>query len=305
MQADRCRACKRELAPGALACPACHALVHADELAALAKQAEAEEGAGRADRARDLWQRVLALLPPDSKQHAQITARLSTPSPRPRGALPEVVTATGAIVLALWKLKAIVPSLATMVLMFGAYLTAYSWQFALGFVLSLWIHEMGHVFELRRRGIAFSYPMFIPGIGAYVRLKQHVSDPMVDARIGLAGPIAGTTAAAVCMAVYYAGGSEVWFGLAQAGAILNLFNLTPLFSLDGGRAFNAMSRLERSIVMLALGVAVYFSNNGILWLPLVAASIRLFGASPQRGDRWTVVTFVALVGVLSVMAAQP
>jgi Zn-dependent protease len=107
------------------------------------------------------------------------------------------------------------------------------------------------------------------------------------------------------MGVYQLGGSELWFALAQAGAILNLFNLTPLFVLDGGRAFNAMSAIERVLVTAALGGALHFSNNGIFWLPLIGAIIRMFAKPPERGDSTTLVTFLALIAALAVLGAPP
>jgi Zn-dependent protease len=307
MHPETCGACGAVLAPGDLACAQCHALVHAAQLKQIAARAEVERIARRPRHEAEIWRTALPLLPPSTKQHAEITAKIVAldTAPDGRGLLSKLATATLAAGLGLWKMKAIVPSFVTMALMFGAYLTAYTWQFALGFVVSLWIHEMGHVVELRRRGLAFSWPMFIPGLGAYVRLMQAVPDPATDARIGLAGPIAGTLAAAACMGGYYLGGGELWFALAQAGALLNLFNLTPLSVLDGGRAFNALTTLERVLVTAAFGVALHFSNNPVFWLPLIGASIRVFGKPPERGDSWTLVTFIALIAALAALGAQP
>jgi Zn-dependent protease len=97
----------------------------------------------------------------------------------------------------------------------------------------------------------------------------------------------------------------LWFGLAQAGAVLNLFNLTPLLFLDGGRAFNALSRVERIGVTIALAAAIHLSNNSLLWLPLIGALMRLFGRAPERGDPQTFVTFLALIAALATLGAQP
>jgi Zn-dependent protease len=82
---------------------------------------------------------------------------------------------------------------------FGVYWSAYGWPLALGLVLSIYIHEMGHVAMLRGLGIDAGAPMFIPGVGAVVMLKQHVQDPLTDAKIGLAGPVWGLGAAIVAL----------------------------------------------------------------------------------------------------------
>ena len=84
---------------------------------------------------------------------------------------------------------------------FGVYWSIYGWPLALGLVLSIYIHEMGHVAMLRRLGIAAGAPMFIPGVGALVMLKQHVADPLTDAKIGLAGPVWGLGAALAAFGV--------------------------------------------------------------------------------------------------------
>src|SRR2546421_555756 len=108
--------------------------------------------------------------------------------------------ATAAVVL-LSKLKFLLLGLTkastfvSMFAFFGVYWSIYGWPLALGLVLSIYIHEMGHVAMLRRLGIAAGAPLFIPGVGALVMLKQHVSDPVTDARIGLAGPGGGLGAA--------------------------------------------------------------------------------------------------------------
>src|SRR6185369_768538 len=76
----------------------------------------------------------------------------------------------------------------------GVYTMAYGWKFALGLIASLYVHEMGHVAWLRRYGIPASAPMFVPGLGAFVRLKSHPPTPAQDARVGLAGPVWGAAA---------------------------------------------------------------------------------------------------------------
>src|SRR4030095_13695761 len=94
------------------------------------------------------------------------------------------------LLLALGKLKFLLlglTKLSTFVAMFaffGVYWNLYGWPLAAGLVISIYIHEMGHVAMLRRLGIAAGAPLFIPGVGALVMLKQHVDDPVTDAKIG-------------------------------------------------------------------------------------------------------------------------
>ena len=122
---------------------------------------------------------------------------------------------------------------------------AYGWlfgfTFAIGFVLLLLVHEMGHVIQLRREGIKASAPIFIPFLGAVIAAKSLGKDAAAEARVGLAGPILGSIATLVPLGIWLATGSEFWRALAYLGFFLNLFNLLPVVPLDGGRAMAALS----------------------------------------------------------------
>ena len=139
---------------------------------------------------------------------------------------------------------------------FGVYWSLYGWPLALGLVVSIYIHEMGHVAMLRRLGIAAGAPLFIPGVGALVMLKQHIDDPITDAKIGLAGPVWGLGAALAALGVYAVDGTPIWLAIAQLTGFLNLFNLIPVWQLDGSRGFHALSRMERWIVVAAIAAAL-------------------------------------------------
>src|SRR5258708_24000683 len=113
----------------------------------------------------------------------------------------------------------------------GVYWALYGWAFALGIVFSIYIHEMGHVLTLRRYGIPADPPMFIPGLGAFIRLRRLSITPIQDSRIGLAGPIYGLGAAVVALALWYVTGSKPSAPIAHFRAALNLFNLIPVSQL--------------------------------------------------------------------------
>src|SRR5439155_20796972 len=157
-------------------------------------------------------------------------------------------TGVGAIGLLLWKLKALLlgltkgTTLFSMLLSLGVYWTAWGWKFALGLVLSIYVHEMGHVAALRRYGIRASAPMFIPGVGAVIRAQQSPANPIEDARVGLAGPIWGLGAALASLGLYLVTDWPICLAMARVGAWINLFNLLPLWPLDGGRGFQSLPR---------------------------------------------------------------
>lgn len=187
--------------------------------------------------------------------------------------LPLIVLATKgkAIVLALVKIKA-VTTLGTMFVSIAAYALAFGWPFAVGFVLLLFVHEMGHVFQLRREGVEASAPVFIPFVGAVIAVNSLGKDAVAEARVGLAGPILGTAATLIPLALWLATGSDLWRALAYVGFFLNLINLLPVLPLDGGRA---MAVLGPWVWIAGLVIAV--AASAFLLGPFMLVFIALFG----------------------------
>lgn len=122
----------------------------------------------------------------------------------------------------------------------------YAWQmgvpFAVGLVLMILIHELGHGYAMRRHGLAAGAPVFIPFLGAVISMKGQPRTPLVEAEVAIAGPVAGAGAALVCCGLFFATRSPLFLVLAHAGFFLNLFNLTPFGFLDGGRVVKLFSR---------------------------------------------------------------
>ena len=183
-----------------------------------------------------------------------------------------------AIIFLLPKLK-LLTTAGTMLVSIAAYSFVFGWQFAIGFVALLFVHEMGHVLQLRREGIKASAPMFIPFLGAVISAKSLGRNATAEARVGLAGPILGTIGAAVCIVIWQATGNDLWRALAFTGFFLNLFNLLPVVPLDGGRAMAAMAPWMWFLGFAAMiPLAILFPNPIILLILLVA------GYEPYR--RW-------------------
>lgn len=144
----------------------------------------------------------------------------------------------------------------------GGYALIWGWRFAVGFVLLILVHELGHYLEARRLGLRPSLPVFIPFLGAYVAIKDARLNPWQHARVALAGPVAGALGAAACLAAAEAAGSRLLSALAYTGFLLNLFNLLPVGFLDGGQIARSYRYLRlggapgRAYAVAAAGVAV-------------------------------------------------
>src|SRR5579872_28636 len=202
------------------------------------------------------------------------------------------------LLLGLTKLSTLLSMLASLAL----YWHWYGWRFALGFVLSIYVHEMGHVAALARYGIAATAPMFIPGLGAIVRLKQYPANVAQDARVGLAGPIWGLAAAAASEVVALATGSPLWAAIARSGAWINLFNLIPIWQLDGGRGFRALTRHDRVIILGIALVLWVVTGESMLLLIALGALYRLFSHDyPEQADRGVLIQFVGLLAVFAAL----
>jgi Zn-dependent protease len=124
-----------------------------------------------------------------------------------------------------------------------------SWTFAIGFVLLILVHELGHVVEARRQGLHVSAPTFIPFIGAYVTIRHAGLSPWRNSLISLAGPLAGGLAALACWIVGEQQGSVMLVVLANIGFLLNAFNLLPIGFLDGGSVSRSIGEAWRMPVI--------------------------------------------------------
>jgi Zn-dependent protease len=185
------------------------------------------------------------------------------------------------LLLLLPKLKLFTTS-ATMLVSIAAYALIWGWPFAVGFVILLLLHEMGHVIQLRREGIEASAPMFIPFLGAVISAKSMGDDAAAEARVGLAGPVLGTVATLVPLGIWLATGNEFWQALAFVGFFLNLFNLLPVVPLDGGRAMAALSPWVWFVGFAGLIVLTVFFPNPILLLILLFGGMESWRRFKQR-----------------------
>jgi Zn-dependent protease len=167
--------------------------------------------------------------------------------------------------LALLALKAkFIGTALTMVVSVGAYALLFPVWFAVGLVALIWVHEMGHVLQLRREGIPASAPMFIPFVGALVAMKQMPKNALAEARVGLAGPVLGSLGAIGAWGIYELTQEPLFLGLAYVGFFLNLFNLLPMLPLDGGRAVGALSPVFWLVGLVGVAGLVVVSPNPIL-----------------------------------------
>lgn len=231
-----------------------------------------------------------------------------------------------ALLFVLGKLKFVLPALKflklgtvlTMFLAVWAYAMFWGWPFALGFVLLIFVHEMGHAVVLQRLGIHAGAPVFIPFVGAVIAMKGVPRNAWIEALVGIGGPILGGVGALACLFVAWLSGSLFWYSLASVGFLINLFNLIPISPLDGGRIVGVIGR-GLWIAGYAIGIVVFLATfSPILFLILLLGLLNArqtfrgpregyFDVEPEK--RWTMgVAYFGLVVLLALgmhVADQP
>jgi Zn-dependent protease len=185
--------------------------------------------------------------------------------------------------LALPKIKFLSTS-ATMLVSIAAYAVIWGWQFGVGLVLLLFVHEMGHVIQLRREGVPATAPLFVPFLGAYVGMKEMPKDAAAEARVGLAGPVLGSVGCLVPLGLYAATGNNLFRALAFFGFFLNLFNLLPFLPLDGGRAMAALSPALWLVGFGLLAAVMIAYPNPIGVIILVLGAVETYRRWKLRGS---------------------
>ncbi len=187
-------------------------------------------------------------------------------------------------------------------LFLGVYWTLFGPWFGVGFAVQIMIHELGHVFAVRRRGLKADLPVFLPGFGAYVRWQGFDIPNAVRAEIALAGPFFGLLGALGCQGIFAYTKMPVFAALAHAGAWLNLINLVPVWVLDGGQAAHALSKVQRGLLLIASAVFFALTEQGVFLFVAAGMLYRLFTRDdPPEPSTRTMVFYIGLLFALGAL----
>jgi Zn-dependent protease len=312
------------LPEGTLACPDCQTLTYSQHLGRIAYEAQQLEQEQKWPEARDRWRSALAWLPPETTQAetlrthiAQIDTRLQRVEDQkarwtrrlgPFAPVALFVLKFKSYLFILLKMKFLLSLLA----FFAIYWFAFGWKFAAGFTAGLLIHEMGHYLAAKRRGLKVDLPMFVPGMGAYVRWYNTGVSREDLAAIALAGPLFGLTCALAFLAMWFAWHTQIFVVLAYVTAWINVVNLIPVFIFDGAQATYALSRMQRGLI--AATCIVFFGltiTNGEPFGPSTQWSFLIVGLAmvwrcftndePEQGSTNAFLYFQGLLVVLGLV----
>ena len=296
-------------------------MLHATTLEQLSSSARLHEERHEYAEARGDWLKALELLPPDSSQAEWINGNLKrletlagAASAVDRHAWAKkfgpfapliVLLANSKFLLALFKLKFLL-SLGAFVAFYWA---LYGVRFGIGFAILILLHEMGHFIEIKRRGLPAEMPVFLPGLGAYVRWTALGVSKQTRAYVSLAGPMAGCLGAVVCALIWLKTGDALWLGLASLSAMLNVLNLIPIWVLDGSQAIIALNRNERIVLSAAAVLMAAYFSQPLFLLVAAGAAYRLFTKdipqAPSHAATAYYLIVLAALGYLIALAPLP
>jgi Zn-dependent protease len=316
-----CHNCGASLPLGALVCDQCHSLVHSEDLVRISTAAKALEEQNNLAGAREEWLKALPLLPPNCTQaewiraqvqKLELAARTVPPAPdknawaRKLGPLAPIailLAKSKTLLLAIFKLKFLFSLFAFM----GVYWALFGAAFGIGFAVLILVHEMGHYIDIRRRGLPADMPVFLPGLGAYVRWQALGVTRQTRAAVSLAGPLAGFLGAAVCAILWYRTGHGLWAALARTSAGLNVLNLIPVWVLDGGQAAAALSKAERFVLLAVCLLLWLLVGEGVFFLVAAGVVYRLFTKDlpPQPSPAIAAYFATVLVALAAVIHLMP
>jgi Zn-dependent protease len=215
------------------------------------------------------------------------------------------------------KLGKILLTVGTMALSIWAYSLLFGWPYAAGFVLLIFVHEMGHFVAARQKGLNVGAPTFIPFFGAWIALKDQPMNVETEAYVAFAGPLVGSVGALACyfLARYY--DSKLLLALSYSGFFINLFNLIPLSPFDGGRITAILSpRVWLIGAPVLLGLFLWRPSPllvvmAIMAAPQVMKAFRHDPATPETAAYYSATMeskisygalYIALAGFLAIMS---
>ncbi len=310
-----CPQCSHYLPPGTLACPECDFIVYSAHLKQIATAAMEQEGEQHWIEARDTWRQALAWLPEGTRQATAVVERIALLDARLRARddwRAKWTRRLGPFAPAFFFLAKIksfffllfkAKFLLSFVGFFAVYWALFGWKFGLGFTLSILVHESGHYVAARRRGLKVDLPVFIPGLGAYVKWYSQGIALEDLSSIALAGPFFGLMFTVACGGLALALHSPLFSALAHVAAWLNLINLIPILGLDGAQATYSLDRTQRILVLatalIFFGIlrewSFLFVAAGMAWRCIFTRDV------PDQPSTRTLVAFVLLLFALGVL----
>ncbi len=156
-----------------------------------------------------------------------------------------------------------------------------SWFAVLLLVTVIFIHEAGHFIAMKFFGYKGVNMTFVPFVGAYVSGTATNLSRRNKLIVLLAGPLPGIIIGSILLLLHQNNYNETFRQLSILFLLLNVFNLLPVFPLDGGQFFQTLFfNGSRIIQLIFLSISLcsliyFFFNLNYAWTFLIIAVLVL------------------------------
>lgn len=166
----------------------------------------------------------------------------------------------------------------------SVYSILFSVEFALALIAILVFHEYGHLRAMKKFGIPTKGMYLIPFVGG-LAVGDKPNTRWQDVYISLMGPIYGLVMTVVCYIGYLITDNHFIGLVASFSALINLFNLLPIYPLDGGRVVKSLVFSGRKYIALVF---------------LLTLSALFFVAAFKLG--FALIGFFIILGVVDILS---
>lgn len=133
--------------------------------------------------------------------------------------------------------------------------------FAVGYILMLFVHELGHIMAAKGYDISVRFGGFTP-FGAYMQVLDHTTTKQ-NAVIAISGPISGLIMALLYYFIFYFSMDTTFLRLCFFTGFVSLMNLLPLDPFDGGKIAESICCYLPMLFLPLLSYIAYQSREEI------------------------------------------
>lgn len=152
-------------------------------------------------------------------------------------------------------------------LTFATFFALFGPSIAAMLIAVILIHELGHVLAMRWAGIPIKGIYFVPFFGGVAIGSSTAKSEVERGLVALMGPGLSLISTALLLFVSQQSNDPVLTRLALMSALLNGFNLLPIFPLDGGHIMQSLLSRAGAESVRAFQVTALFAGGALsIWI---------------------------------------
>ena len=124
------------------------------------------------------------------------------------------------------------------------------------YLVALSIHELAHLFVALKNGYSLKF-VKLDIFGMSVELNESIDDKD-NFRINIAGPVVNLLMCLICMSLYWLIPISFHYlnTFCFANLMLAVFNLLPVYPLDGGKIFRGIIKSDKAYKILGMDINI-------------------------------------------------